>query len=77
MRTPLVVVTGVEATAMDTTMMSLSWDLPRAVVVRQGRSPDAVLKEARESRRPASGPRCGGGSGRPTRAAKNDAMPRR
>lgn len=34
MRTPLVVVTGVDAQAMDSVMMSLSWDLPRAVAVR-------------------------------------------
>ncbi|WP_193611734.1 GTP-binding protein [Nocardioides lijunqiniae] len=34
MRTPLVVVTGVHPVAMDTTMLSLVWDLPRAVSVR-------------------------------------------
>jgi G3E family GTPase len=34
MRTPLVVVTGVDRQAMDSAMMSLSWDLPRAVAVR-------------------------------------------
>ncbi|WP_341241561.1 GTP-binding protein [uncultured Nocardioides sp.] len=43
MRTPLVVVTGVEATAMDTTMMSLSWDLPRAVVVRHRIDPHSQV----------------------------------
>lgn len=34
MRTPLVVVTGVDPNAMDTAMVSLPWDLPRAVAVR-------------------------------------------
>jgi len=34
MRTPLVVVTGVDPVAMDATLMSLAWDLPRAVSVR-------------------------------------------
>jgi G3E family GTPase len=34
MRTPLVVVTGVDPNAMDRAMVSLSWDLPRAVAVR-------------------------------------------
>lgn len=34
MRTPLLVVTGVDPTALDTAMLSLSWDLPRAVAVR-------------------------------------------
>lgn len=34
MRTPLLVVTGVDPVAMDATMLSLSWDLPSAVAVR-------------------------------------------
>jgi G3E family GTPase len=34
MRTPLLVVTGVDPVAMDATMLSLSWDLPTAVAVR-------------------------------------------
>jgi G3E family GTPase len=34
MRTPLLVVTGVDPVAMDTTLMSLAWDLPQAVSVR-------------------------------------------
>lgn len=34
MRTPLVVVTGVNPDAMDSAMVSLSWDLPHAVAVR-------------------------------------------
>jgi G3E family GTPase len=34
MRTPLVVVTGVDPNAIDGAMVSLSWDLPRAVAVR-------------------------------------------
>ena len=34
MRTPLIVVTGVDETAMDSALMSLSWDLANAVVVR-------------------------------------------
>jgi len=34
MRTPLVVLTGVDPDAMDGAMVSLSWDLPHAVAVR-------------------------------------------
>ena len=34
MRTPLVVVTGVDPAAVDSAMLGLSWDLPRAVAVR-------------------------------------------
>ncbi|GAA5039468.1 GTP-binding protein [Actinopolymorpha pittospori] len=34
MRTPLVVVTGVDPSAVDNAMLGLSWDLPRAVAVR-------------------------------------------
>ncbi|NYD55858.1 G3E family GTPase [Nocardioides marinisabuli] len=43
MRTPLVVVTGVDPTAMDTTMMSLAWDLPRAVTVRHRIDPHSQV----------------------------------
>lgn len=34
MRTPLVIVTGVDPAAIDTAMMGLSWDLPQTVAVR-------------------------------------------
>lgn len=34
MRTPLVVVTGVDPHAIDSAMLALSWDLPQAVAVR-------------------------------------------
>lgn len=34
MRTPLVVVTGIDPAAIDRAMLSLSWDVPRAVAVR-------------------------------------------
>ena len=34
MRTKLVVVTGVAPLAMDSTLMTLAWDLPQAVSVR-------------------------------------------
>jgi len=43
MRTPLVVVTGVDPRAMDSTMMSLSWDLPQAVAVRHWIDPDSQI----------------------------------
>lgn len=43
MRTPLVVVTGVDEVAMDSTMMSLSWDLGSAVVVRHRIDPVAQV----------------------------------
>lgn len=43
MRTPLVVVTGVDPVAMDTTMLSLSWDLPQAVAVRHRIDPHSQV----------------------------------
>jgi G3E family GTPase len=43
MRTPVVVVTGVDPVAMDTTLMSLSWDLPRAVSVRHRIDPQSQI----------------------------------
>lgn len=43
MRTPLVVVTGIDPAAMDGTMVSLSWDLPRAVAVRHRIDPDSQV----------------------------------
>lgn len=43
MRTPLVVVTGVDPIAMDSTLMSLSWDLPRAVSVRHRIDPHSQV----------------------------------
>jgi G3E family GTPase len=42
-RTPLVVVTGVDPVAMDATLMSLSWDLPRAVSVRHRIDPHSQV----------------------------------
>jgi G3E family GTPase len=41
-RIPLVVVTGIDRVAMDSTLLSLQWDLPRAVVVSH--SIDPVLQ---------------------------------
>lgn len=43
MRTPLVVVTGVDPTVMDTTLMSLAWDLPRTVSVRHRIDPQSQV----------------------------------
>ena len=43
MRTPLVVVTGVDPRSMDTALMSLAWDLPRAVAVRHRIDPDSQV----------------------------------
>lgn len=43
MRTPLVVVTGVDPASMDTTLVSLAWDLPRAVSVRHRIDPDSQV----------------------------------
>lgn len=43
MRTPLVVVTGVDPVAMDSTLMSLAWDLPRAVSVRHRIDPHSQV----------------------------------
>ena len=43
MRTPLVVVTGVDPVAMDSAMVSLSWDLPRAVAVRHRIDPHSQV----------------------------------
>ncbi|EON24571.1 cobalamin synthesis CobW domain protein [Nocardioides sp. CF8] len=43
MRTPLVVVTGVDTMAMDSTLMSLAWDLPRAVSVRHHIDPHSQV----------------------------------
>ena len=43
MRTPLLVVTGVDPVAMDATLMSLSWDLPDAVVVRHRIDPHSQV----------------------------------
>lgn len=42
-RTPLVVVTGVDPAAMDSAMLSLSWDLPRAVAVRHRIDPTSQV----------------------------------
>lgn len=43
MRTPLVVVTGVDPVAMDSTLMSLAWDLPGAVSVRHRIDPHSQV----------------------------------
>jgi G3E family GTPase len=43
MRTPLVVVTSVDPAAMDATLLSLSWDLPRAVSVRHTIDPESQV----------------------------------
>ena len=43
MRTPLVVVTGVDPAAMDATLLSLAWDLPRAVSVRHTIDPESQV----------------------------------
>lgn len=43
MRTPLLVVTGVDPVAMDTTLMSLAWDLPRAVSLRHRIDPHSQV----------------------------------
>jgi len=43
MRTPLFVVTGVDPTAMDSTLMTLGWDLPRAVSVRHRIDPHSQV----------------------------------
>jgi G3E family GTPase len=43
MRTPLVVVTGVDPASMDTTLLSLAWDLPRAVSVRHRIDPHSQV----------------------------------
>jgi G3E family GTPase len=43
MRTPLVVVTGVDPVAMDSALVSLSWDLPRAVSVRHRIDPHSQI----------------------------------
>lgn len=43
MRTPLVVVTGVDPVAMDSTLMSLALDLPRAVSVRHLIDPESQI----------------------------------
>lgn len=43
MRTPLVVVTGVDPMSMDSTLLSLSWDLPRAVSVRHRIDPGSQV----------------------------------
>ena len=43
MRTPLLVVTGVDPVAMDATLMTLSWDLPDAVVVRHRIDPHSQV----------------------------------
>lgn len=43
MRTPLLVVTGVDPVAMDATLMSLAWDLPRAVSVRHRIDPHSQV----------------------------------
>jgi G3E family GTPase len=42
-RTPLLVVTGVDPVAMDSTLMSLAWDLPRAVSVRHRIDPHSQV----------------------------------
>jgi len=43
MRTPLVVVTSVDTAAMDATLLSLAWDLPRAVSVRHTIDPESQV----------------------------------
>ncbi len=43
MRTGLVVVTGVDPTAIDATLVALAWDLPRAVTVRHRIDPHEQL----------------------------------
>jgi G3E family GTPase len=43
MRTPLVVVTGVDPAAIDAAMLSLSWDLPQAVAVRHVIDPESQV----------------------------------
>ncbi|WP_210652087.1 GTP-binding protein [Nocardioides sp. SYSU D00065] len=43
MRVPLVVVTGVDPAAIDAAMLSLSWDLPRAVAVRHVIDPESQV----------------------------------
>lgn len=43
MRTPLLVVTGVDPAAMDSAMLSLAWDLPRAVAVRHRIDPESQI----------------------------------
>ena len=43
MRTPVVVVTGVEGDVMDKAMITLSWDLPRAVAVRHRIDPHSQV----------------------------------
>ncbi|TNM37730.1 cobalamin biosynthesis protein CobW [Nocardioides albidus] len=43
MRTPLLVITGVDPVAMDSALMSLAWDLPRAVSVRHRIDPHSQL----------------------------------
>jgi G3E family GTPase len=43
MRTPLVVVTGVDPVSMDATLLSLAWDLPRAVSVRHRIDPHSQV----------------------------------
>lgn len=43
MRTPLVVITGTDPAAMDSAMVNLSWDLPRAVAVRHRIDPDSQV----------------------------------
>lgn len=43
MRTPLIVITGVDPAAIDSTMVSLAWDLPRAVAVRHRIDPESQV----------------------------------
>lgn len=43
MRTPLLLVTGVHPTAIDTAMMGLGWDLPQAVTVRHRIDPESQV----------------------------------
>lgn len=43
MRTPLVVVTGVEAAAMEATLVGLAWDLPDAVAVQHRIDPESQV----------------------------------
>lgn len=43
MRTPLIVVTGVDAEAMDSVMIGLAWDLPSAVVVKHRIDPESQI----------------------------------
>lgn len=43
MRTPLVVVTGVDPAAIDAAMVGLSWDLPGAVAVRHRINPESQV----------------------------------